>query len=61
MKRSEMILEAIRCCRKQEGCEMCPLQGEICDELYVEMEEVPAELLDEIEKVIGNWSILQRR
>ena len=48
MRRKE-ILEGLRCCRKEE-CEGCPLQAEICDELYVEMEEVPAELLDMIEQ-----------
>ena len=50
MKRSEMILEAVRCCRKEKGCNKCPLQGEICDELFTQMEEVPAELLDLIEQ-----------
>ena len=42
------ILKAIRCCR-DDLCTQCPMQKEICDELRVEMESVPAELLDMIE------------
>ena len=48
MTKRERILEAIRCCRVQ-ACEQCPLMLEICDELRVEMVNVPAELLDKIE------------
>lgn len=44
----EETLEAVRCCRRGR-CDRCPLQKEICDELCVEMEEVPAGLLDRIE------------
>lgn len=44
----EKLKEAIRCCRTGD-CEHCPMQPEICDELAVEMEDVPAELLDLIE------------
>ena len=47
--RKEVILEAIRFCRQGE-CEKCPIQDQICDELYMEMEDVPAELLDLIEE-----------
>ena len=43
------VLEALRCCRADD-CVNCPLQPEICDELAVEMESVPAELLDRIEE-----------
>ena len=43
------ILKALRCCR-DDMCANCPLQEEICDELRVEMESVPAELLDRIEE-----------
>ena len=43
------LAKAIRCCRR-EDCENCPLQMQICDELAVEMESVPAELLDLIEE-----------
>jgi hypothetical protein len=36
---------ALRCCRA-EDCEHCPVQLEICDELRVDMEAVPADLVD---------------
>ena len=48
MSRKE-ILEAIRCCRRDD-CENCPLQKEICDQLIVDMDEIPAELMDMIER-----------
>ena len=48
MSRAEDIREAIRHCRKDE-CEGCPLQKEICDELWVDMESLPVELVDMIE------------
>lgn len=47
----ENVLEALRCCR-EGACERCPLQGEICDDLRVDMEDVPTELLDLIEKTL---------
>lgn len=47
----EKIAKAIRCCREQD-CEHCPLQPQICDELMVEMENVPVELLDLIEEAL---------
>ena len=43
------LLKAIQCCRADD-CEHCPLQNEICDQLAVVMESVPAELLDLIEE-----------
>ena len=43
------VLKAIRCCR-DDNCRYCPLQKEICDELKVEMESLPAELVDMIEE-----------
>ena len=43
------VLKAIRCCR-DDACMNCPLQKEICDELRVEMESLPAELVDMIEE-----------
>lgn len=42
------VLKAIRCCR-DDNCRYCPLQGEICDQLRVDMESLPAELVDMIE------------
>lgn len=44
----EKLREAIRCCRTGD-CEHCPLQLEICDDLAVDMEDIPSELLDLIE------------
>ena len=44
----EMIKKALKCCRRGGSCTKCPLQKEICDELIVDMEDVPAELLDMI-------------
>ena len=41
-------LTALKCCREKQ-CEECPLMLEICDELRVEMVNVPEELLDKIE------------
>lgn len=43
--RRERIRLALECCRSG-SCDRCPLQEEICDELFIEMEDVPAELLD---------------
>lgn len=43
------LLEAIRCCR-EDDCENCPLQKEICDEFIVKMESLPADLVDMIEE-----------
>lgn len=46
--RRKKIKLALKCCRRGGSCERCPLQEEICDKLYVDMEDVPAELLDMI-------------
>ena len=46
--RRKKIRLALKCCRRGGSCERCPLQEEICDQLYVDMEDVPAELLDMI-------------
>ena len=43
------VLKAIRCCR-DDLCAVCPLQGTICDHLAVEMESLPADLVDMIEE-----------
>lgn len=50
--RKEELREALRCCRAGT-CEGCPLQEEICDELTVPMDDVPAELLDMIDEVLS--------
>ena len=47
-ERTTAVLKAIRCCR-DDNCMNCPLQGEICDELRVDMESLPADLVDKIE------------
>lgn len=47
-QRIKNILKAIRCCRG-DLCSRCPMQLEICDELRVEMESLPARLVDTIE------------
>lgn len=47
----EELAQAIRCCRNGD-CGHCPLQPQICDELTVEMESVPTELLDLIEEAL---------
>lgn len=46
------LREAIRCCRENVSCDRCPLQPEICDELVVEMEHIPAGLMDLIEEAL---------
>ena len=46
--KTKRILKAIRCCR-DDLCARCPMQKEICDELRVESESIPVELLDMIE------------
>ena len=42
------LREAIRCCRSDD-CEHCPLQEEICDELRVDMVDLPEELIELVE------------
>lgn len=46
------VLTAIRCCRSDD-CEHCPLQLQICDELKVEMVELPEELVDMVEEALS--------
>ncbi len=47
--RIKEVLKAIRCCR-DDACVDCPMQKDICDELWVDMESLPAELVDMIEE-----------
>ncbi len=49
------ILKAIKCCR-EDNCSECPLQGEICDRLFVEMEDLPSELMDLVEEMLARNS-----
>ncbi len=59
MTKRERILEAIRCCRVQ-ACEQCPMMEEICDELRVNMVDLPEELVDRIEEELENRVIVLR-
>ena len=54
MTRKTDLLDAIECCR-QEGtrCDRCPLQGEICDTLRVEMISLPEDLVEKIEEELA--------
>jgi hypothetical protein len=45
------LREAIRCCRSDD-CEHCPLQEEICDELRVDMVDLPEDLVDLIDDAL---------
>lgn len=45
------LLEAVRCCRKDD-CEHCPLQAEICDELRVDMVDLPEDLVALVEEAL---------
>ena len=50
MDRNE-LLTAIRCCRNDD-CENCPLQSEICDELRVDMVDLPEDLVALVEDAL---------
>lgn len=47
----EELMAAIRCCRNDD-CENCPLQSEICDELRVDMVDLPEELVALVEDAL---------
>ena len=47
----EELREAIRCCRNDD-CENCPLQREICDELRVDMVDLPEDLVALVEDAL---------
>ena len=49
----EELRAAIRCCRNDD-CENCPLQAEICDDLRVDMVDLPEELVDLIEDALSD-------
>ena len=51
MTTKEELRAAIRCCRNDD-CENCPLQGEICDELRVDMVDLPEELVALVEDAL---------
>lgn len=45
----EDLLKAIECC-KEKRCEECPAQEAICDELRVNMIDIPEDLIMMIEE-----------
>ena len=59
MTKRERIREAIRCCRTG-SCEQCPMVEEVCDELTVDMVELPEKLVDRIEEELENRIVVLR-
>ena len=47
----EDLIKAIRCCR-EDDCENCPMLSEICDNLRVDMEDLPVDLVDQLIDVL---------
>lgn len=47
MTRKEKLREAIRCCVRGE-CQLCPMLEETCDDLRVDMVDLPEELVEKI-------------
>ena len=43
------ILKAIRCCREGR-CTDCPMIGTICDDMRIDVVDLPGELVDLIEE-----------
>lgn len=46
------VIRALQCCRK-DNCAGCPLLETVCDEFPVEMESLPAALLNGIEACLA--------
>ena len=44
------LIQAIDCCRTENGCDMCPLMDECCDVPFIPFTEVPVEMLERIRK-----------
>ena len=59
MTSRERIREAIRCCRAG-ACERCPMMAEVCDEIRVDMVELPEGLVDRIEEELTTRVIVLR-
>ena len=59
MTKRERIREAIRCGRTG-ACERCPMMEEVCDELRVDMVDLPEELVDMIEEELETRVIVLR-
>jgi len=51
MTTKEELRAAIRCCRNDD-CENCPLQRAICDELRVDMVDLPEDLVALVEDAL---------
>lgn len=51
----EKLLKALKCCREGD-CTSCPMIGEICEDLILELEEIPTELLDKIQEWLSRKS-----
>ena len=49
-KRRKDVMKAFRQCREDRTCVGCPFFGEICDQLIVNMEEIPSKLLDMVDE-----------
>mgnify|MGYP007104133366 CR=1 FL=1 len=47
------LLDAIECCRMKCQCDHCPLRDVICDDLTVDMINLPVGLVAKIEEEIA--------
>lgn len=53
---NEKIREAVECCKNKQ-CDMCPLMEEICDELKVDMVDLPEELVELITEALNQKQV----
>ena len=53
MTTREELLEAIKCCR-EERCSDCPMLTTICDEMRVDMVDLPEDLVELIEDELAS-------
>ena len=49
----QKLIDALACCREKR-CDECPMLKEICDELRVDMVDIPEELVDLIVEALGS-------
>ena len=47
------LIDALKCC-KEKRCEECPLLKEVCDELRVDMLDIPEGLVDLIVEALSH-------
>ena len=52
----ERLRRAIRCCRVKD-CTHCPMRQDFCDEMRVDMLDIPEELVEMIEEELENGDI----